>query len=165
MAEEKTVEMTEEEYRQLITTIAGREGTAEEIAQWWGVSVAWLEQFVEENMQELITERIAIEAGDEEAEEEDENTPPDFVTPQQLSELWVSKQAARLERYQNIADKLYKESMKPGTDAVALRELRSYLSLAANELGQLMHRGAGNTGADDVLTVQWGGVDPDADFK
>lgn len=151
--------MTAEERQELLYAIACREGTEDEIAAWYGRTVTWLRKFVQENREELLETQISIEASEEDIDQDDA-----LVTPLQLDELWISKKNERLTRYQRISDRLFTEAMK-NLDAVSLREFRAYQAAVANELGQLLHRGSGDAGTGDVLTVQWEGVDPDESFK
>lgn len=81
-------------------------------------------------------------------------------TPKQLDDLWLTNKFERLKRIQFLADGMY-ESIVSGAyygDATLMREYRSYLMLAANELGQLLHRGAGDSGGD-TLSVDIQGID------
>lgn len=80
-------------------------------------------------------------------------------TPTQLNELWITNKFERLKRLQAVAEKLYESIDTLGADAVTVREFRSYLLLVANELGQLLHRGAGDSAEADTLRVDITGVD------
>lgn len=89
--------------------------------------------------------------------------PYDAVSPQQLADLWITNKFERLKRLQTVADETYK-AIEQGTEstaelAIITREFRSYLMLAANELGQLLHRGAGDAGTEDTLNINIAGVD------
>jgi hypothetical protein len=143
------------ERQELIHAIASREGTAEELAEQYGRSVGFLRRFTENNLRaiELASEGLA-----------EATTPIDLVTPATLAELWISNKTDRLTRYQNIADRLYTIAMERGPDSTVLRELRFYMLAAANELGQLLHRGSGDSADGDKLQVEFLGVDPDS-FK
>lgn len=144
--------------QELIHAIASREGTAEELAERYGYSIEFLRGFTTRNMK-------AIKLASEVLEETEEEEPAlDVVTPATLAELWISNKTARLTRYQNIADRLYKFAMSASPDATTLRELRFYMLAAANELGQLLHRGSGESADGDKLQVEFLGVDPDS-FK
>lgn len=134
----------------LVVDIATRAGTAIELARWYDVTKDWLVRFVADNRQ--LIEETATRLALPEAEE----APADIVTPTQLDELWITKKFERLKRIQDIAEKLENSA---SYDAMAAREFRSYLTLAANELGQLLHRGAGDSGDGDVLSVNIQGVD------
>ena len=142
------------ERQQLILAIASKEQTAIELATEFGYTIAELREFTEENIK-------AIQRAHEKLEEaERESALSSVVTPQALSDLWISNKTERLNRYQAVADKLYKVTMNDGADATTLRELRFYMLAAANELGQLLHRGSGESGDGDRLQVEFKGVDP-----
>lgn len=140
--------------QELIVAIAGREGTAAELSKRFGLSVAKLQIF-------LRAHRAEIELAAESLEDDDEPE-MDVVTPAQLSELWISNKTARLKRFEMIANKLFTAIMAGTLDAVILREFRFYAQGAANELGQLLHRGAGEQSEGDKLTVDFVGVDPES---
>jgi hypothetical protein len=136
-----------------VNAIATREGNAKQIALWYGTTVDELRSFVEEHRGEIEQAKLEIEASSKDSES------PNEVTPTELSELWIGNKFARLERYETIANKLYKHlNDEEITDSTALRELRSYMVAAANELGQLLHRGSGETGTDS-LSVDIQGID------
>lgn len=135
--------------RDLIHAIASKEGNALYISQKFDLAVDWLKKFVEENKEELAQVRETLSK---------EDTEP---SPAQLGELWISNKTERLQRYQAIADEMYKELMLDPTDSTMLREFRSYLAAVANELGQLLHRGTGEVNPDDTLGVDIMGVDLD----
>lgn len=137
----------------MIRAIARREGTATELAKRFNVSTHNLRAFTTANL-EAITE-VATPA-----------PTADTVSPTQLDELWITNKFERLKRLQDVADETY-NAIKDGSDstaelAVVIREFRSYLMLAANELGQLLHRGSGDSGTDDSLSVEITGVDMDS---
>jgi len=142
-------DLTPADEQLLINAIATREGTTKQLAGWYGLTIPELQSFVEENKALLV--RVREEA---KASEEDTNA----VTPSQLSDLWIGKKVERLSRYQVVADKLYEAAKDGTTDATVLRELRFYMVAAANELGQLLHRGSGESGIDS-LSVDMQGVD------
>jgi hypothetical protein len=148
-------EMTSADRIALVNAIAGREGTASQIALWYDTSVEWLRSFVEDNREELEETRLRILEAESEVEQSS-----DTITPVQLDDLWITKKFDRLKRLQKIADLLYEEAQHDPTDSTVLRELRSYLVAAANELGQLLHRGSGESGTDS-LSVDIQGVDLD----
>jgi len=137
----------------LLNAIAGREGTASQISKWYGISVPKLKAFVEANREDL--ERIREEL---EANERDEVQDNSDINVADLDKLWITQKPARIARIQNIADLLYEEAKRDPTDSTVLRELRSYMALVANELGQLLHRGAGESGTD-AMNVDIQGVD------
>lgn len=147
--------MTEMDRQTLINAIARREGTASQLAERFGYSVNYLVKFVNNN-----TDEIALRA-DHFAERPDDDVPSGTVTPTQLDELWITKKFERLLRYQNVCDRLYREA-KTDNDPTILRELRSFMLAAANELGQLQHRGSGDAGTGDSLSVDIQGVDMEA---
>lgn len=142
-------EFTPVERKALINAIAAREGTARELAEQWGLSVSELKAFFEENKDDVERARERYIESEEQRE---------------VEELWISSKNERLRRYQSIANDLYKEikdaKLSGSEYATALREFRSYLAAVANELGQLLHRGAGDAGTDS-LTVDFQGVDLD----
>lgn len=142
--------MSEADRRILIIAIATKEGTAEELSIRYGYTIKELRSFVDDNIEEITKAREAWER-----EESTSDTTPD---PNELEKLWIASKAARLKKMQNIADRLYRDCMVGGFDAATLREFRSYCQAAANELGQLLHRGSGEAG-DDTLNVDIQGVD------
>jgi len=142
----------------LLDALARRAGTGAELAKQYGCSVVALRAFVQANHEELTDRR-------EQALSEAQDGPheaPDVVTPTQLDELWISNKFQRLSRYQTVADLLYKDlatGQMSGSDlSTAAREFRSYATLAANELGQLLNRGAGDSGDGDSLAIDVGGI-------
>lgn len=145
----------------LLNALARREGSARELCDWYQLTREQLKQFVTDH-------RVELEARREAAEQEDATEPvdPSVVTPRQLDELWISNKAARLTRYQEVSDLLYKDLIRgrlSGSElATAAREFRSYAQLAANELGQLLHRGAGDTADGDSLSLDVAGVNIDS---
>lgn len=150
------MELTEIERAQLVHDIVTREGTAREIAEWYGATVDELREFTRVNMPEIQRLRESMDG------EEGGFTSP---TPKELDDLWISKKPARLTRYEMIANSLYEQALSgklAGTDyATVLRELRSYMVATANELGQLLHRGSGDNADGDVLAVDFQGIDLD----
>lgn len=144
--------MNAEEREQLKRDIALRAGTASEIAKWYGVTLPWLKRFVERNAEEL--EAIRAESAEPQTYSQEE------PTPTELDQLWITNKFHRLLRLQEVADLTYGAIQAGGfSDAVLVREFRSYLTLAANELGQLLHRGSGDTGSDEMLSVDMQVVD------
>jgi hypothetical protein len=114
----------------------------------------------------LVAEEAAWEAENapEPVEEpEPDDTPDDVVLPADLDTLWISKKSERLKRYQMIADALYTncifQDQRGLTDATTLRELRSFMRYAAEELGQLLHRGSGEMSEDSTVNYTLPGVD------
>lgn len=139
----------------LINAIARKEGTARELAERFNTTVSDLQVFVMENEPALLAARRRLEEPMEQRPEE--------VTPTQLDELWIGKKFERLLRLQVVAEAQYEAiqegGLAPAELSTAVREFRSYLMLAANELGQLLHRGAGDTADGDMLTVDIKGID------
>lgn len=151
-------ELTPSDRDLLIESIASRAGTAQEIALWHEIPIDELRAWVAANRTD-----IEIRAAELEAAIEDEPTALDIVTPTQLDQLWISNKFARLKRYELVADAMLTSIVRDrlgGSDyATALRELRSYMTAAANELGQLLHRGAGDSGTGDTSSFHIEGVD------
>lgn len=143
----------------LINAIASREGNARQIAQWYDVTTDELRTFVEDNRESIEMAKTAIDV----AEEEMSRASPAEVSPKDLAELWIGNKTSRLQRYELVCDYLYGQIMAQhlsGADlSTALREFRSYCIAAANELGQLLHRGAGDSGDGDTMSVDIVGVD------
>lgn len=153
---------------EIIHAVALREGTARELAERFSMPVAALRAFVTEHEDTIrhIAEEAeweAQEAAREVAEREQmdsENAfPDDVVSPSDLAELWISKKTERLKRYQIIADRLFEIANHGSTDATVLRELRSFMRYAAEELGQLLHRGSGDMPEDSTVNYTLPGVD------
>jgi hypothetical protein len=145
--------MTPADKRALLMAIARREGNANELSKRFGYTTKALREFVAQNQSELvlIRERLTAEASEAEP------------SPEQLDDLWITKKFERLKRLQELAELQYQDAAHGdlvGPDlSTALREFRSYLALAANELGQLLHRGSGESGTDEMLNVNIEGVD------
>lgn len=141
---------------QLVQEIATRAAPARVLAGRYEATTEELRAFTAEHLDE-------IRAAADQAAGQSTTEP----TPGQLSDLWITNKFERLKRYQDVADTAY-DRLTFGTDdmpsaeyATVLREFRSYLMLAANELGQLLHRGAGDSGDGDTLSVDIQGVDMD----
>lgn len=139
----------------LIRAIALRDRTANELAIDFNLDVQTLKDFVELNRPAIQAERDRLD-----------NPPPDTgePTPEQLSDLWITNKFERLKRLQEVAEEAYQNIVggmydSPAEQATVIREFRSYLMLAANELGQLLHRGAGDAGEGDSLKIEIAGVD------
>lgn len=139
---------------QLIEDVALRRGTAQELSEKYAIPVEDLREWAKENKLLL---KLAVKAFEEEQEKLNET-----VTPTQLNELWLAKKFDRILRYQIIADKLYEEIMEGSQDPTVLREFRSYCLAAANELGQLLHRGSGEAGDGATVNYKIEGVNMDA---
>lgn len=143
-----------EDWQERINAIAAKEGTAQELAERFGTSVDALKAFVDRNKPAIIAARNRLENPEPER--------PAELTPTQLDELWIGKKFERLLRLQQVAEAQY-DAIKtghllPAEMTTAVREFRSYLALAANELGQLLHRGAGEAAEGDTLGVDIQGV-------
>lgn len=140
----------------LIYAIASREGTVKQLAERYGTTPQDLRDFAEDNLDEIKRVKESLKAATESTQ----------ITPTQLDDLWISNKFQRLKRLQECADILYQDATKGGLTgadlATAVREFRSYLMLAANELGQLLHRGSGDAGTGDTLSVDIAGVDMDS---
>lgn len=150
------LELTPEDEQDLIRDIATRAGTAAEIASWYGFTKAELSAYVEAHRPQLERAREKAEA------------PPELPaepSPVELDELWITNKHERIKRAQECADILYRDiranSYEGAELATALREFRSYCVWVSNELGQLMHRGAGDAGTGDSLAIELDGVNLD----
>lgn len=144
------MDLTPDEAQALISDIATRAGTAKELAKQYGCTVAELRTFT-------ATYRAEIEAYAE-------SPPETFLdpSPTELGDLWITNKFERLRRIQAIADATLKTIIDGGVDQALLREYRSYLALAANELGQLLHRGSGESAEGETLEVDIVGVNMEA---
>ncbi len=162
--------LTENDRQTLIYQIAHRTAKASELAKEWHCTPAALKTFVDEWRLHIEREAYqpAVHIGAPPPEPEQPSEPPeraDSVSPQQLADLWITNKFERLKRLQAVAEETEQMIMKSSLDmsanelAMAVREFRSYLMLAANELGQLLHRGAGDAGTDDTLSINIAGVD------
>lgn len=143
----------------LIYAIALQLAKAGELAELFHTNVVDLQEFVAEHRERItaVRERFL------EPENAEDGKALSSVNPGQLEDLWISNKYERLRRMQDAADRMEEMIMTghlaPAELATAVRELRSYMALAANELGQLLHRGAGDTATGDTLSVEIGGVD------
>lgn len=133
---------------ELMQAIAHREGTASQLAHRFQMTVEELRAFVEKHKSELDALRS------EEPDDLDEGD----VSPEQLTHLWIANKFERLRRYEEVCDYLQKIIFKGGWDATTLREYRSYMNYAAQELGQLLNRGAGNA-EETTVSYSIEGVD------
>lgn len=126
----------------LIQAIATRAGTVRELAERFGMTTDQVRQFAETNL-------AAIEQANKQYEEK-------------LREdgLWITSKSERLSRYQRVVDDLI-DKLDNGEeyDALNLREIRTYMRYAAEELGQLMHRNSGQSDDDAFLNYSVAGVD------
>lgn len=142
--------LREHPQQQVIKAIARREGTARELAERYGCTIDELRAFAESN-------REAIANVDKEGEEQ--------LSVAQLNELWITNKYERLRRIQEVAEIQFDDIQSGnliGTElSAAVREFRSYLAHAANELGQLLHRGAGESADGQELRSTMHGVSLD----
>lgn len=141
--------LTELDRENLIYEIATRARTAKQLASAYETTVDALKSFVEEYENDITVAREQASQAGEEGE----------PTPVELSHLWIANKTERIQKMQNIADRLYVDCMNT-FDAATLREFRSYCAAVANELGQLLHRGAGESGSDS-LSVDIQGISLD----
>jgi hypothetical protein len=134
---------------ELIAAIASKDYTAGELSRMFDMPVSELKRFVERNRKELEAARAAIELAREEI---DESADDDRVAPV----LWIRDQTKRLRIYQTMVEMLY-VGARITFDSTVLRELRSYMYYAAQELGQLQHRGSaggdGTTASYELIGV------------
>jgi hypothetical protein len=148
------------EEQAVINAIATRQGTARELAEKFNTTTEALRLFATEHKERIEQAKRRLEGGEE------EEATPDTLTPTQLDDLWITNKFERLKRLQAVAEETENMIVGGGMSAaelsMAVREFRSYLMLAANELGQLLHRGSGDSGAGDTLSVEIAGVDMDA---
>jgi len=148
--------MSDSDHRELISEIASREYTGSQLAVRWSVAVPTLREFVASNQEAIEAERRRLDTP--------ESALSETVSPTQLDDLWITNKFQRLRRLQAVADETYDtiingQAMNPAEQATVIREFRSYLMLAANELGQLLHRGSGDNATDATLSVEIAGVD------
>lgn len=149
-------QLAPDDFEALVFDIATRARTTKQLMEEYQCTKEDLKAFV-------ATNRMAIELAKQEREPSTmEWTGSDDVTPTQLSDLWITNKFDRLKRLQVVADLAYK-AIEAGSygDSTLLREFRSYLTLAANELGQLLHRGAGDAADGEMVTYEFKGIDLD----
>lgn len=130
---------------ELVVAIASRRWTAQELSRIFNRSVAELKEFVERNLERIEEAREVYEALESDATAD-------------IGDLWMSAKLERLRRAQNVAEVLYEGAIRT-FDPVILREFRSYLAYAANELGQMMHRNSGENADGAVANYLIDGVD------
>lgn len=148
--------LDDEAFNELVLDIASREYPTSKLCELWGCTKEDLKAFVTEH-------RMTIELARQEMEAQEEESTIDVVTPSNLDALWITKKVERLYRLETLADKVYAAMMAGSyADSTLLREFRSYLTLAANELGQLLHRGSGEATDGDTVTYSFSGIDLDA---
>lgn len=121
----------------LILDLALGQLKAGELADKYGCEVAELQSFVARNRHELELVRNEL----------DDNG------------LWVTSKLARLRRYQQILEMLLPAAHL--MDAMVIREIRSYLNDIADELGQLLNRGAGENVSGARVNYTVNGVNPE----
>jgi hypothetical protein len=153
--------MDRKEEQALINAIALRVGTARQLSERYAIPVQELRVFAAANMERIVRAKERLEGY-----EEDTPGTGQALSPQQLDDLWITKKFERLSRLQAVAEEaqamISDGNISAAEMTMAVREFRSYLMLAANELGQLLHRGSGDSGNGDVLSVEIGGVDMDS---
>lgn len=137
---------------ELIAAIASKQWTGNELSERFNMPVAQIKRFVEEN-------RTEIEEAYEAIQQARAEISPDIEESELADELnlWIRDQSKRLLIYQTMVEALYVAG-RITFDATILRELRSYLLLAANELGQLQHRGSA-AGGGATATYEIPGID------
>lgn len=151
--------MERHEEQALINAIALRVGTAGQLSERFGIPVPELRAFAAERLERIQAAKRRLE-GEEEPPKADSGK---ALSPENLSDLWITNKFERLKRLQEIAEASFEEltgsaGMTPAEYATSMREFRSYLMLAANELGQLLNRGAGDSGDGSYLSVEISGV-------
>ena len=144
--------LTEDERQKLLGDIVSRQYPTKQLAKMYGCTTADLRKFVDMYKDDL---EGLVSKTSEQTSKPISSEP----TPEQLDDLWVSQKFERLKRIQRVADDLFKQLQSDVNDAVALREFRAYMVTAANELGQLMHRGSGDAGTGDSLAIEIPGID------
>ena len=155
--------MTKQRRAILIEDIASREYTAKELEDKYGLDRDALLDFRDTHIEEITLVRKRLDEDAAIAAELGDRDIPIWELLRQLSDvelssLWIIKKSQRLLRYQTIVDLLFTTR---DHDATTLREIRSYLSNAAEELGQLPNRGSATDGEDTKASYTIIGVDPD----
>lgn len=146
--------------RRLIDDIARRALTTKQLCRTYGCTTNELRQFVEDYKETIELAREAYELDTLEHQEPHATSSSSMPNPTQLADLWISNKFERLRRYQLVAEALFPLA-KVG-DAVGAREFRTYMRAAAEELGQLLQRGAGEVAEGDTLSVDIKGIDMDS---
>ena len=136
----------------LLRAIAKREGNISQLCLQYGCSKIELREYAALN-------RETIEELAQPEPEPESITDSNAMTPTQLDELWITKKFERVKRLQTVADLSYILLLRDAGDSTLLREYRSYLMLVANELGQLLNRGAGDSADAGMVTYAIEGVD------
>lgn len=154
-------DLSDEEATALCIDIAARAGTANELALAWDLTTSELKEFVSSHKERLTVMRARLEAGEAPTDPVSDSDVPISV----LDALWITKKSERLTRYQKLADRLYEDALHNGLSgadlSTAVREFRSYLTVVANELGQLMHRGSGEAVEGTNVNYNIQGIDMD----
>jgi hypothetical protein len=149
--------MDRKEEQTLINAIALRVGTAKQLSERFAIPVPELREFAAANIERIERAVERLTGG-----EDTQASTGQALSPNQLDDLWITKKFERLKRLQTVAEEAEAMITDGGISAaemtMAVREFRSYLMLAANELGQLLHRGSGDAANGDVLSVEIAGV-------
>ena len=139
----------------LISAIAFKERTVAELCEEYAATRDELINFARSNREKIDKLRAQPKR--------EITTRSNEPSPTQLKDLWITNKFERIRRLQAIAEQLYDDiTGGNGGDATTLREFRSYTLLVANELGQLLNRGAGDSSEADVLRVDISGIDMEA---
>lgn len=131
---------------ELIAAIASKQHTGAQLAEMFGRTVPQIRKFVEDNRKEIEAAHLLMNLLQDELPLDDESGP----------KLWITDKNKRLLIYQKMAELLF-VSARITFDATVLRELRSYMYYAAQELGQLQHRGSA-TGDGNTTTYEIPGL-------
>lgn len=143
--------LNEADHIELINDIATRAGTIKELCAWYELTEDELRAFLESNREAI--EEVAN--GGSESEPEPSTEP----SPTELEDLWITNKFERLKRLQELCDIAIETMRTEGADQAMMREARSMMMLASNELGQLLHRGSGESAGTDTLNVVFDGID------
>lgn len=127
----------------LIRDLASGEHTAGELAEKYKCQVAELRAFVDMYRTELEAVRHEMER---------------VALMTDADGLWVTSKKERLRRYQQVLEILLPAAST--LDSMVIREIRSYLKDIADELGQLLNRGAGENNEDVQTNYTVNGIDP-----
>ena len=146
--------LTEEQ--SLIEDIASKLYKAKELMLSYGLTRQELLDFRDAHIGEIeVAYKANLEAAVHDAVDASivEGEPPSI----DLNTLWITKKSQRIQRYQDIVEELINGNHN---DATSLREIRSYMSSVAEELGQLPNRGSATDGEETKATYEIVGVDP-----
>jgi hypothetical protein len=127
----------------LIRDLASGEYTAKELAEKYRCQTVELRAFVDMYRAELEEVRHEMER---------------IALLTDGDGLWVTSKKERLRRYQQVLEILLPAAST--LDPMVIREIRSYLNDIADELGQLLNRGAGENNEDVMTNYTINGVDP-----